>query len=145
MKYGLPLFATLLCAFSAVAEDAPPPPVSEASVSLQDCQRLTHHVAQPDVAYEAGYDVRGNPVTPADLEPPLGQIKLPDEIVIDFGVDLAGRYGISGAGLFTATAGILTINYDVALGGLTVNGQPNNPADSQAVAKAGAMMLKNRD
>lgn len=142
------LLSAALCASSAFAEDAPgaaspPTPVlSEASISLDDCKRITKHSPRPDVAYQPGVDVRGKPVVGADLQPELGQIKLPDEIVIDFGLDFAGRYGFEGTGLQTATAGILTINYDLALGGLTVNGKPLIASDSRAVAKACAMMLK---
>lgn len=146
MKNILTSFSALVCAFAvtapALAQDAPPPVVSEASVSLSDCRRIVKHVPSADVAYKVGVDVHGNPVVPADVEPALGGIKLPDEVVIDFGFDFAGRYGIPGTGLYTATAGILTINYDLALGALTVNGKPLDRADSRAVTKACTMMLK---
>lgn len=149
MKTSLILLSALLCASVALAEDAvsdaPQQVVTELSVSLEDCRRLVQHQARNDVAYQPGVDVNGNPVVPADIEPILGQIQPPDEVVIDFGVDLAGRYGISGSGLHTATADILTVNYDMALGTLTVNGKPLLKDDARAIAKACKMMLKEAD
>ena len=141
MKPVLISLSVFLCAASAFGQDAPPV-VSEASVSLEDCKRLVKHIPKGDVAYKAGVDVYGKPVVPAEVKPALGGIAIPDEVVIDFGLDLAGRYGIPGAGLYNATAGILTINYDLALGTLTINGKPLNDADQRAVNKACTMMLK---
>lgn len=118
--------------------------VHEVSISLEDCRKMIGHVPDADVAYQPGEDVYGNPVTPAEgpaNEQPLGRIELPDEIVIDFGFDFAGSYGIPNTGLETATANILTINYDLAAGGLTVNGKPLKKADARAVARACELML----
>lgn len=135
-----------MCSSPAHAQDAPSEVISSASVSIEDCKKLlgqqVEHTPGDDVAFKPGVDVDGNPVVPAEGDQVLGEIKLPDEIVIDFGLDFAGRYGISGAGLYTATAGILTIHYDLALGGLTVNGKPLNKADSRAVIKACTLMLR---
>lgn len=146
MKSVVILFSALLCAFPAFAESAPKPVVSVASLSIDDCERLlkrrVEHTPRPDVTYKPGVDVRGKAVVPADAEQPLGAIQLPDEIVIDFGFDFAGRYGFDGTGLHDATAGILTIQYDLALGGLTVNGKPLNKTDTRATAKACATILK---
>lgn len=131
------------------AEDWAAKPVNEASISLDDCRRMVPHVADDDVAYRPGEDVYGNPVVPAEGPDAhqngqvLGEIRPPDEIVIDFGLDLAGLYGIPAAGLYTATGGILTITYDLAQGSLMVNGKPLRAAESQAVAKACKMMLIN--
>jgi len=114
--------------------------VTHMSVSLEDCRRLTRHQARDDVAYKAGVDVRGKAVAPADLPSrealPLGAIKVPDEIVIDFGLDLAGRYGFGAAALFDATAGIATIEYDLGTGGLTFNGKPLLDEDARAIERA---------
>lgn len=118
--------------------------VHEVSVSLEDCRRLVDHVPSADVAYQPGVDVDGNAVVPAEGpegEQPLGRIQVPDEIVIDFGYDFAGAYGIPDTGLETATANILTVQYDLAAGALTVNGKPLKKADSRAVVKACEMML----
>lgn len=156
MKPFLTLFSAFLCASvlyasggfaqdaaSGAPQDAVKTVVSEFSISLNDCRQRVPHQPQDDVAYQPGVDVHGNPVVPADIQPMLGQIQPPDEIVIDFGIDLAGRYGISGTGLITATAGILTVNYDITSGTLMVNGKPLLKDDARAVAKACKMMLKN--
>ncbi|MBD3661633.1 MAG: hypothetical protein HUJ11_05560 [Arenibacter algicola] len=148
------LFAALalvpVSAFAQDGGDKPTPPdpfegvVHEVSISLEDCRRMVGHIPDADVAYRAGEDVYGNPVTPAegpDAAQAIGKIELPDEIVIDFGYDFAGAYGIPNTGLESATANILTINYDLAVGGLTVNGKPLKKADSRAVAKACELML----
>jgi len=115
--------------------------VTHASVSLDDCRRLVKHMPSADVAYKPGVDVHGKAVKPAD-DRPLGAIEVPQEIVIDFGIDLAGRYGFGAAGLFDATAGIATIKYDIGSGGLTVNGKPLSDADSQAIEAACALRLQ---
>jgi len=120
--------------------------VTHMSVSLDDCKRLTRHTARDDVAYKAGVDVHGKAVVPADLQPsdvlPLGAIKVPDEIVIDFGLDLAGRYGFGAATLFDATAGIAIIEYDLASGGLTFNGKPLLSEDALAIERACKLRLQ---
>jgi len=116
--------------------------VTHMSVSLDDCRRLIRHKARDDVAYKPGVDVRGKAVAPADLQP-LGAIKVPDEIVIDFGLDLAGRYGFGAASLFDATAGIATIEYDLASGGLTFNGKPLLDEDARAIERACKLRLQN--
>lgn len=130
----LSLVLVSLPAFSAEA--------TKAGVSLKDCQRLTKHVPSADVAYTPGVDVRGKPVVPAQ-GPGGGEnaFKLPDKITIDFGIDLAGKYGFSGAGDQTSTAKIMTIGYDLAAGGLTVNGKPLSKDDSRAVKKACQLLL----
>lgn len=149
MKTFLTLCCAILCASAAFADDAvsnaPKQVVTELSISLEDCRRLVPHQPRDDVAYKPGVDVNGNPVVPADVEPMLGQILPPDEIVIDFGIDLAGRYGISGSGLYTATAGILTVHYDLASGALSINGKPLLKDDARAIARACKMMLKETD
>lgn len=139
------------CLPALAADDAPVPKpdpfkgqIHEVSITLEDCKRLVGYVPDADVAYQPGVDVRGKPVVPAEGPDAdaLGQIKLPDEIVIDFGYDFAGAYGIPNTGLETATAGILTIIYDLGQGGLTVNGKSLKSADARAVKKACEMMLK---
>jgi len=116
--------------------------VTHMSVSLDDCRRLIRHKARNDVAYKAGVDVRGKAVAPADLKLPLGAIKVPDEIVIDFGLDLAGRYGFGAAAMFDATAGIATIQYDLASGGLTFNGKSLLDEDARAIERACKLRLQ---
>jgi len=115
--------------------------VTHMSVSLEDCKQLVNHQARGDVAYQPGVDVYGNAVAPADVQP-LGAIKVPDEIVIDFGLDLAGRYGFGAASLFDATAGIATIQYDIATGALTFNGKPLLDEDARAIERACKLRLQ---
>jgi len=117
--------------------------VTHMSVSLEDCRRLVKYQAPADVTYTPGVDVRGKAVTPADL-PALGAIEAPDEIVIDFGLDLAGRYGFGAAPLFDATAGIATIEYDLESRALTFNGKPLLNEDVRAVEAACKMLLKTK-
>ena len=146
MKIFLSLCVIALYAPLAFAQEISKDVPNAASVSLEDCKRLlkrqVEYMPSDDVAYKPGVDVHGNAVAPANAGPTLNEIAMPDKIVIDFGMDFAGRYGISGAGLHTATADIFTIQYDLALGGLTVNGKPLSQDDSRAVSKACAAMLK---
>jgi len=156
------LYAVMLVAlFSSSAGAQQTPGVAAAvnlmSVSKEDCQRLlqgpsARDVAPrpgddvafrpgDDVAFRPGVDVRGNPVAPADAAP-LGAISVPDEIVIDFGLDLAGRYGFGGAALFDATAGIATVQYDLGLGTLMLNGKPLRAEDLRAVKRACRLRLE---
>lgn len=140
MKFIFILAVALFFTLVALAQDVK---ISEASVSVADCKRIVKH----DATYKPGVDVHGKPVSRADVSgadvsTDGAALKLPDEIVIDFGFDLAGRYGFEGVGLHTATAGILTIQYDLALGGLTVNGKRLNKADSRAATKACTMVLR---
>lgn len=138
-----------LCLSAAFAQEASKDAPRVASVSQEDCKRLlkrqVEYTPSDDVAYKPGVDVRGKAVAPANAGQTLGEIALPDKIIIDFGMDFAGRYGISGAGLHTATADLFTIQYDLALGGLTVNGKPLTPDDSRAVSKACTAMLKDAE
>ena len=42
-------------------------PVVAGETVLPECRLLSAHVSRPDVAYQAGVDVRGKPVVPANL------------------------------------------------------------------------------
>ncbi|PHS78162.1 MAG: hypothetical protein COB59_08535 [Rhodospirillaceae bacterium] len=133
MKYLLISLSLLLLNAPALAQEA----VSKVLVSLKDCQRLVKHKPRADVAYKAGVDVRGKSVVAAHgpgKDP--GAFKLPDKITIDFGLDLKGKYGISGAGEHTATTTLFPVVYDLGMGGLTVNGKRLTTDDSQAIEKA---------
>ncbi|MBL4692406.1 MAG: hypothetical protein JKY92_03655 [Magnetovibrio sp.] len=119
---------------------------SKVSVSLKDCQQLTKSVSGADVAYQPGVDVQGNPVVPAEGDFGATHVfKLPKTITIDFGIDLAGKYGISGTGEQTATAPIFKIDYDLAAGDLTVNGKPLTKGDSRAIVKACQLLLEGKN
>jgi hypothetical protein len=66
---------------------------AEIAVSRKDCERLVRHEPGPDVAYQPGVDVHGNPVAPADLGGGM-QIELPDVIYIPIEVLIQEKYGI---------------------------------------------------
>lgn len=146
MTRSFAVFACFLFSTSSVAEEAGQvaPTVTQVSVSIEDCKRVVRHQARDDVAYKPGVDVRGKAVVPADRQV-LGAIQPPDEIVIDFGLDLAGRYGFPGAALFDATAGIGTVHYDIDTGGLTFNGKALLKDDSRAVERACKMLLERQN
>lgn len=60
------------------------------SISTADCRALVAHTPRADVAYQSGVDVRGKPVTPADLN--AGDaLGLPSTIEIPIAVDVAKR------------------------------------------------------
>lgn len=69
---------------------------SEASYTVEInpavCSRLLTHVPAPDVAYQPGVDVHGNPVAPADL-PSTAALALPDRYDVEITVDTARRFG----------------------------------------------------
>lgn len=122
-------FSVLVFASSAFAQKAEKP-VTQMSVSLEDCKRVMKHPARSAVAHKSGNKKL------------LGAISPPDEIVIDFGLDLAGRYGFGGAALYDATAGIVSVQYDSASDGLLFNGKPLRIDDARAIKRACAMGLK---
>jgi hypothetical protein len=57
------------------------------------CARMVEHVPDPDVTYQPGVDVHGNPVAPADLTP---TVELPDVIWIPLELDLQRAFGVPG-------------------------------------------------
>lgn len=77
---------------------------AEVAISRRDCERLVRHEPAPDVAYQAGVDVHGRPVAPADLGGGA-QIELPDVIYIPIEVLIQDKYGIpANSVLYDATA-----------------------------------------
>jgi hypothetical protein len=107
------------------------PAKADIAITRQDCQYLVRHQPAPDVAYQPGVDVHGNPVAPADLNGGA-QIKLPETIYIPIEVDIGQRYHIpANSPLWKATAELGT----VAITGdqVTYNGQPLTPDDNAAL------------
>jgi len=91
-------------------------------ITKADCARLVKHVPAPDVAYQAGVDVYGRPVVPADLYGG-SRIAAPEEIFIAIDVDLFERFGIPPNGVsYDADAIVGIVNY--ADDRFTFNGQP---------------------
>ncbi|MCP5367453.1 MAG: hypothetical protein H6907_14155 [Hyphomicrobiales bacterium] len=103
-------------------------------VSKQTCARIVRHHPAPGVEYRPGVDVRGKPVAPADLDGGSG-VRLYETTVIDIGIDLAEKYGLGAGGKYTGEAkvGRVAVTPD---GRVTFNGQPIDPAESEAIAKA---------
>jgi len=129
--------ATLCVAISVFSAGGTAQAQEKISVTREGCANLVGHHAQSDIAYKPGVDVNGKKVIPAEGDGPTPvQIELPKKIVIDFGVDLAGKYAISGAGDQTATAKLFAVEYDLGSGSLAINGKALNKDDSRAIAKA---------
>jgi len=89
MKRAIPIAALCLALTPLLAAAAK----AEIAVSRKDCERLVRHEPAPDVAYQPGVDVHGNPVAPADLGGGQ-QIELPDVIYIPIEVLVQDKYGI---------------------------------------------------
>ncbi len=100
-----------LCAGPALAAET-------VTISTADCRRLVAHA--PSADYQAGVDVRGKPVAPADL-PGAASIDLPEVIEIPLTVDVAKRLGRAEAGT-DVLASRRGIEGKAALGTLTVKG-----------------------
>lgn len=62
------------------------------TISTADCRKLVAHAPRADVTYQAGVDVRGKPVVPADLNGGT-TLDLPSVIEIPITVDAAKRLG----------------------------------------------------
>ncbi len=81
------------------------------AITRADCARLVAHVPGPDVAYEAGVDVYGREVAPADLGG-APRIELPETILIDIEIDLLQRFGIPASpALYDADAEVGEVAY----------------------------------
>ncbi len=112
----------LLCA--AVLAGSSPGTAQEITITAQDCARLVEHVPDADATYRPGVDVRGRPVTPADL-PGAPQIQVPESFSIPITVDLASRLGIPAGGDAEFTAEAMIGQVDVTADGRAFfNGQP---------------------
>lgn len=129
-----------LCAAPAVAAES-------VTISTADCRRLVAHA--PSADYQAGVDVRGRPVAPADL-PGSASIDLPEVIEIPLTVDVAKRLGRGEAGdsILKSRRGI---EGKASLGTLTVkgndlfwNGQQLQSQDEVLMAEACRSSLRAR-
>ena len=110
------LWLLVVCApWAAVAEP------TTVTITRAGCLRLVEHV--PDVEYQAGVDVRGRTVAPADLNGGT-TLAVPDTIEIEIEVDLFDRFGIpADPDLFEADAQIGTAVVEPD-GRAFFNGQP---------------------
>lgn len=78
---------------SAASTEATTPTIT---VSRSACKELVRHVADDDVAYKPGVDVRGNDVAPAELNGGSNILKsLPKEIEFPVSIDFFEYSGIA--------------------------------------------------
>lgn len=118
--------STALCATSIVAATAQETVTVDEQAGVvrltkADCQRLTVHVPDAEVAYQPGVSVRGDKVAPADLN--AQPIELPETIRIPITVDFFERYGLPNPANFEAEAEIGTVEVHKD-GRAYFNGQP---------------------
>ncbi len=111
-------------------------------ITRADCSQLVKHVPAPDVAYQPGVDVDGNPVAPADL---VGgyQVALPESIVIPITVLLQERFGIPANSVLykgEALIGVATVSLDGER--VTFNGQTLTSPEAQALSAACQQYLR---
>ena len=107
---------------------------SKIKVTKNDCKNVVRHLPSADVQYKPGVDVYGRKVASADLNGP-SQIKIPDEITIAFGVDLAEKFGLGASGKYmseSAPIGKVTVRG----GQVYWNGQRLGGGEQHAIAEA---------
>ncbi|WP_147274870.1 hypothetical protein [Ferruginivarius sediminum] len=103
-------------------------------VTKADCARLVKYVGAPDVEYEPGVDVRGNPVTPPDLYGG-SKIELPETVTIPIEVDLFDRLNLPSDRRYEGDVQVGTVRIDVKDGHATFNGQPLTPEEQAELAR----------
>ena len=111
-------------------------------IRREDCARLVKHVPDPDVTYQPGVDVDGNPVAPADLDGGY-QITLPEVIEIPITVLLQDRFGIPANSVLykgEAEIGVAEVNLDGEK--VTFNGQDLTSPEAQALSAACQEILR---
>ena len=111
MPTRLLLMAVFLCVSSAVYAAAP-------TVDPALCRAWVKHVPDADVEYQPGVDVRGKPVTSADL-PASSRIKVPDQFQIPLTLNLAKALDLNVSSYPYAQLGSGT---EASLGKLTIEG-----------------------
>ncbi len=122
------------------------------ALSSADCKKPVQHVPADDATYKPGVDVRGKPVVPADLGGG-SNLKIPEEIHIQIGIDLADRLARREARRTPSPAGVpgptsparkvLPFEGKAAIGTLTIkgndafwDGERIAPQDELALAEA---------
>lgn len=83
------LASVLLASVVAAAAQAAEPGYLE--LDRRACDSLVEHVPDAGVAYQPGVDVHGNPVVPADLNPPIA---IPEVFLIPLELDLYDTFGL---------------------------------------------------
>lgn len=103
-------------------------------VTKADCRRLVKHAPAPDVAYQPGVDVHGDPVAPADLYD-RPRIELPRTVTLPIEVELDRRFGLPDDDSFEGDVRVGTVAVDLDTGRATFNGQPLT-AEAEAELRA---------
>ncbi|MDE1145718.1 MAG: hypothetical protein PW843_03755 [Azospirillaceae bacterium] len=133
------LLGVVLMAGGVLAAENPPasrnaPPKGPTiAVDPAACQWAVNHVPAPDVAYQPGVDVNGDPVAPADLDGGV-RLQMPQRIEIPLTARLAN--------VLPRTTGTVHPRADAYLGLITIdgdqvlfNGQPlTDPAETELAA-----------
>lgn len=130
--------STLLSATLIALAAAPQCPAAQGTrieISRSDCQRLVRHLPEAGVAYQAGQDVYGRRVAPADLDG-------------GFRVDLPERYSfvleyqpLARDDLDQSTFGVGRVSVDPATGLATYNGRPmQSPAQAELSLRCRRML-----
>jgi hypothetical protein len=103
----LPILAAIALVVSTHAyADAP-------KLDPQACKNLS-------AAYQPGVDVRGKPVVPADIAPPV--VAMPEKFSFDVNIDVAKQVGLPVPPGTEMQARVGTVTYDKGV--LTFNGKP---------------------
>jgi hypothetical protein len=92
------------------------------------CRQVVQHQPQADVAYQAGVDVNGNAVVPADLDTGVQPIILPDVIHVPITVDQAEKLNLPSDAPYKAEALIGNVTVNTKTGEVKFNGQTISPA-----------------
>jgi hypothetical protein len=111
-------------------------------ITRADCNLLVKHVPAPDVEYQPGQDVYGNPVAPADLDGGY-QVTLPETILIPITVELQERFGIPANSVLykgEAEIGVAEVSLDGER--VTFNGQELTSPEARALAVACQEMMR---
>ena len=110
-------------------------------LEARDCRQLvTRHRPSLDTAYQAGVDVRGNPVAPADLASGP-RLQLPEVIVIDILIPLEAFLG-EGTPPRLGRSEVRVGEVRVEGEHLSFNGQPLGDPAAAAIAAACRRILE---
>ncbi len=130
----LALMAAVLGPVPAVRAAESDAAALQVRITKADCLRLVPHEPAPDVEYQPGVDVRGEPVAPADLHGG-SRIELPETVTIPIEVDLADRFGLPDDDSFESDVHVGTVEVHLEDGYATFNGQPLVPAAQRLLAE----------
>jgi hypothetical protein len=103
------------------------------AVARSDCRLAVEHAATADVDFEAGVDVHGQPVPPADVG--RAGVGLPDIVSVFVSAEVRNTFQLGDdSPLLSFDAGIGVVEYELSSGRLLFNGVPLSERDEQALA-----------